>query len=164
MTPLMITAPPVSVPGTITTPIWVLLLTIGLPLVGVMITAYVSNRASSRQSKVSEREANTHEMDMILDGFKEGMTELRTELKEQKERYDTQLSNLKIEMDGLKTQISVLQNREKALMYQNTEQHNHIVYLEGHIPTPPGVPLRPEWTRIPTDIEQQEAKENKNND
>jgi hypothetical protein len=145
----IIAAPPAA---SITTPIWVLVASIAIPFLGTLATAWVTNRSNAKQSRVSEREANTHEMDMILDGFKEGMSELRTELQEQKKRSEGQI-------EKLEARVARLESENSALINQNTEQHNHIVALEALIPNPPGVPLRPIWSRIPTQ-QQQENEQN----
>lgn len=138
-------------PNSITTPIWVLVASIAIPFLGTIATAWVTNRSNAKQSRVSEREANTHEMDMILDGFKEGMSELRTELAEQKKRSEGQI-------EKLEKRVARLETENGALINQNTEQHNHIVALESLIPNPPGVPLRPIWSRIPTNQQQENER------
>jgi hypothetical protein len=110
---------------------------IGGPASGIVIALIVNHR--NKQTTVatvgvSEKEAHTHEIAMIIDGFTESLAAVRSELKATTEK------NVVIEKkyDALAERFDRAEHREQLM-------RRHIVALEELIPNPPGPPARPDW-------------------
>lgn len=84
--------------------------------------------------KVTEREAQTHEIAVILEGFT-AVTAASTARAESAEK-SAEHAHLRVEK---------VENRLTDMERINDEMIDHIKLLEGMVPNPPGPPTRPTW-------------------
>jgi outer membrane murein-binding lipoprotein Lpp len=132
---------------------------IGGPASGIAV-AVIADRRSKREHptavdvsqktvKVSEREAATHEIAVIIDGFNTSMTNLRADVTAAREDSATaraEAREAREEHGLLKEKHEALTDRVETSERERAEMIRHIVALENLIPNPPGPPPRPDWS------------------
>lgn len=101
-----------------------------------------SSRNSERAVEIDEKEAHTHEVSMIIEGFTQSLESLRTDLT----RTQNDLKTARGEIDALRTEQAEA-NRKIAISNRiRAEMMLHIMALEAMVPNPPGPPTRPLWS------------------
>jgi len=103
--------------------------------------------------RVDEKEANTHEFAVMIDGFTASLTAARDDLKRKGEELVEALGELKEarnELREARTENETLRSNQASLHKQYVEMLFHMFQLEILIPNPPGPPPRPKaWTPYP---------------
>lgn len=129
--------------------LWAYLIAIAGPLSGIAVAA-ISNQRSKRQwsrdqqvaaanVNVSEKDAHTREIAVILDGYTKVNQALNTNL-ERAEKASTECSE---KYDALERRFD---EAERLNYARRMELIDHIRRLEDLVPSPPGPPERPKWS------------------
>jgi outer membrane murein-binding lipoprotein Lpp len=103
------------------------LVLVGVIVKGVIdwISARLNSKTGEHAVRVSEREAQTHEFEAIVEGFVASLNVTR----EQAARAEDRVMRLE-------SRVTVLEGDKSAML-------DHISLLESMIPNPPGPPKRP---------------------
>lgn len=95
--------------------------------------AKLQSRVGTKQVAVSEKEANTHQFQAIVEGFTHSLAAVREEAERANSRADT------------------LEGRLDTVERERAQEHNeiiqHLSQIEALVPNPPGPPPRPAWLR-----------------
>lgn len=86
-----------------------------------------SSEVERKRVAISEKEAQTHEVSVLLEGFSELLTSTREQVKVAEARAEE-----------AHTRIDTMQRVAQEMI-------NHIIILETGYPNPPGPPTRPNW-------------------
>lgn len=127
-----------------------------LVLIGVIITV-ITQRIRDRGNQsvaeanvnISETEAETHQFQVIFDGFSKSLEAVskRADSAELKaDKAELKADKAEAQANEAKVEAEKLEKRVKALETESQDAIDHIVLLEGLIP-PPGPPERPFWMR-----------------
>lgn len=117
---------------------------------GVQKVAEANLTVSSRVVEVSEKEANTHHVQMILDGLTTSITVLTGRADAAEKKADAAEKTAEAadkKADAAEQQAKDLGKRVRQLEDERHDAIDHIIYLESLIPDPPGPPARPNWMR-----------------
>jgi predicted nucleic acid-binding Zn-ribbon protein len=105
-------------------------------------------KVSEKQVTVSEKQAHTAEIAMIIDGFTESLAAVQSQLDRAEKAYltlDAKHEELKQKHEGLVKDHETLASRIDLSERDRAQMIAHIVALEALIPNPPGPPERPKW-------------------
>lgn len=103
--------------------------------------AKMSSKVQSKQVQVSEKEAETHQWQAIVDGFTASLAAVNVRA----EGAEREARDAKAEAAVSSGKINLLDQRVNALEGERREMLNHIIALEHLVPYPPGPPKRPVW-------------------
>lgn len=119
------------------------------PMSGILIAAIANHRSKKQwakenqvaitQANVSEKDAHTREIAMILDGYTKVNQALNTSL----ERALDTSQECSDKYDALEARFDEERELNK---HRQREMIDHIMRLEALVPSPPGPPDRPEWS------------------
>lgn len=136
-------------------PLLILLIFLASPffvLIGVAITAFVqrmnargSQKVAEAGVNVSETEADTHQFQVIIEGFSKSLEVVS----KRAETAETKADEAKEKADAAEEKANKLSRRVRSLENQRTDAIEHVLILESLIPDPPGPPARPIWMRSP---------------
>lgn len=104
-------------------------------------SARLNSRVQDKQVLVSEKEAETHQWQAIVDGFTASLAAVNTRA----ESAEREAKDAKTESAASTIKISAMETRVNALEHERLEMLNHIIALEHLVPYPPGPPARPVW-------------------
>ena len=130
----------------------------GAPISGVVIARIVDKRAARGQDtqaeinlravEVDEKEARSHEITVIIEGFTASMENMRRDLADTR----MELTSTKEELASTREELTLTRKDQAQLRihveradHQRGEMLRHILQLESEYPTPPGPPTRPAW-------------------
>jgi len=141
-------------------PLLILLLFLASPffvLIGVVITAIVqrlnargSQRVAEAGVSISETEADTHQFQVIIEGFSKSLEAVskRADAAEAKAKEaEAVAESAKSKADAAEVKANKLSRRVRSLENQRTDAIEHVLILERLVPNPPGPPERPFWMR-----------------
>lgn len=119
---------------------------------GNVIQALRSHGDAKETTKVSSKEANTHEFDVLREGMMGMIEELRNSLRDTKEEgvrdrmeLQNQITTQSRKISTQAGQITTLTKRVGTLEREKREIIGHLTAVEKLVPNPPGVPKRPSW-------------------
>lgn len=100
-----------------------------------------SHKVSTQQVSISEKEANTHQFQAIVEGFTQSMAVISNratvaEAQAQKATEQAERANNRAE---------ALENRLDVMERERTDIIAHLGVVELMVPNPPGPPPRPPW-------------------
>lgn len=105
------------------------------------VVARMNNRVQNKQVQVSEKEAETHQWQAIVDGFTASLAAVNVRA----ENAEREAKDAKAEAATSTGKIALLDSRVGVLETEKREMLNHIIALEHLVPYPPGPPKRPVW-------------------
>lgn len=121
------------------------LIGVGSALGGGTLSAIVSrvirNKSDKVRDAVSERDANTRQMDVIFKGLTDTISSIQANL----ESTQKDLQGTKDELRSTRTELRTLEARVTILTAERAQMLVHIGKLEALVPMPPGPPARPLW-------------------
>jgi hypothetical protein len=110
-------------------------------LIGVIYQANKARDTGKETVEVSERDVQTKAFTALTEMFTVGLNEVRLELASAKQ----DAINEKAARGVLETKVSNNLERITLLEDERSELKEHIIVLEGLVPSPPGPPPRPKW-------------------
>lgn len=126
-----------------------------LSIIGTIITVRRMRRADKAAQetaiatvKVSEQNAHTQEVEMIISGFTGSLTAVNAELKRTQDAYGALSEKYGVlgeKYDKLERQYDQLLTEVRIDRRERQEMVDHIQVLEEQVPNPPGPPTRPVW-------------------
>lgn len=142
------------------TPFLVFILFISTPflvLIGVIINGIVQRKnakglqqTADKGVGVSEKEADTHQFQAIVDGFKVSLEAVERRASSAEERAK-EAANKADDADAkagvAEDKANKLSRRVRSLEDERHQAITHVLLLEALIPYPPGPPARPLWMR-----------------
>lgn len=131
---------------------------IAAPLSGVVVAIIVNRRTKQERAdgsttamksvQVNEKEAHTHEIAVMIEGFSTSLENMRLDLADaraQSAAAHAEAASAKQEAASARAELSELRIQIQWYVADRLEMIRHIVHLEDLIPTPPGPPTRPTW-------------------
>ena len=142
------------------TPFIVFILFISSPfliLIGVIINGIVQRKNAKGQQQtadkgvgVSEKEADTHQFQAIVDGFKvslEAVERRASSAESRAKEAGDKADEADTKAGAAEDKANKLSRRVRSLEDERHEAIMHVLLLEAMIPFPPGPPERPSWMR-----------------
>lgn len=142
------------------TPVIVFILFISSPfliLIGVIINGVVQRKNAQGQEQtankgvgVSEKEADTHQFQAIVDGFKvslEAVERRASSAEDRAKEAGSKADDADAKAGIAEDKANKLSRRVRSLEDERHEAIMHVLLLEALIPYPPGPPARPLWMR-----------------
>ena len=134
----------------------VLIAAIGGPLSGIIIALvadhrskrnlHATNQVELKTIEVCEKEAHTHEIAVIIEGFTTSLENMRTDLQDTRAELTatkTELTATREELRRTREDHSKLRDRVDQSDIERDLMIRHITDLEALVPNPPGPPTRP---------------------
>lgn len=135
---------PVSTAIILTTLVGVLS-AVGGGTLALIVGKIFRGKSDKIRDAVSERDANTRQMDVIFKGLTDTISSIQNSL----DLTQKDLAGTKEELRSTRSELRTLENRVTVLNNERTEMLMHIGKLEALVPVPPGPPLRPAWGIAP---------------
>lgn len=124
-------------------------------MVGGIVVAFIKRGTDKEANDISEKDVNTRAATMGLEVLREGLAELRTELKEERDKgrerdgimgaQALQIEAQTVKLSQQHEEIENLKSKVEALHVQRDILIEHVTALEQGYPVPPGPPKRPNW-------------------
>lgn len=131
---------------------------VAAPISGVVVAIIVNRRTKQERAdgtttamravSVDEKEAHTHEIAVMIEGFATSLENMRLDLAEaraQSASAHAEAASARQEAASARAELSELKIQLQWYVADRLEMIRHIVHLEDLIPTPPGPPTRPTW-------------------
>lgn len=124
---------------------WIALL---LAPVGVWLGIVMTRKTGKETVNVSEKDADTRAVANVIDALTVGLAELRTEIKDQKEKSAEDKAEADERIRCLEEEVDILRAGREQLLTRLGELVGHLAQVEKLVPNPPGAPPRPPWKEL----------------
>lgn len=122
------------------------------PLSGVAIVLFQNRRSGKNNDAtvaVATKEARTHEVEVLLNGYQERVDDLATALKETRAELETATTLLKtqtVAAEALMKRVEQLETDVLIMDEDSTKLLQYVAVIEAMLPEPPALP-RPQMRR-----------------